>query len=250
MCTVSYVPTSNGYILTSNRDENPQRGTVKPPQKYDFNGKSVFMPLDIVSNGTWFLTCENSFTVCLLNGAKANHIKAEKYRHSRGRIAIDFCKYNDLEDFIKKYDFNEIEPFTILVIETSNKLNFNTIRWDGKVLERTINDASKPLIFSSATLYSPEIMKKREDWFFQYLEENNEISQESLVNFHTTTQTENKINGLIIDRSEILKTVSVTSIDYNSNRTMLNYIDLNKKTNFNYRIIHGEICHLLNLNLL
>ena len=30
MCTVSYIPNNNGFILTSNRDENPLRETESP----------------------------------------------------------------------------------------------------------------------------------------------------------------------------------------------------------------------------
>ena len=49
MCTVSFIPLSNeDFILTSNRDESPNRKTLTP-QKYEINNVQLLFPKDEVA---------------------------------------------------------------------------------------------------------------------------------------------------------------------------------------------------------
>lgn len=41
MCTVTFYPTQNGFVLTSSRDEQKQRATF-PPQFYQLNQEALF----------------------------------------------------------------------------------------------------------------------------------------------------------------------------------------------------------------
>jgi uncharacterized protein with NRDE domain len=118
MCTVSFLPKKgNSFILTSNRDEDMLRQTALPFQKYSLNNKSLYYPKDPKAGGTWIATEPNSFTVCLLNGAFKAHTPNPPYNKSRGIVLLDFFKYNNQYDFIKQYDFSNIEPFTLLFVK-------------------------------------------------------------------------------------------------------------------------------------
>ncbi len=61
MCTVTFVPTQNGYILTSSRDEQKARSTIFP-KKYSIANKTLIFPKDELSGGTWIDTYEQQQT--------------------------------------------------------------------------------------------------------------------------------------------------------------------------------------------
>ncbi|MBT3871232.1 MAG: hypothetical protein HOF75_01215 [Flavobacteriaceae bacterium] len=51
MCTVSFIPKTKGdFILTSNRDESPNRNKI-PPNFYDLNNTSLLFPKDEIAGG-------------------------------------------------------------------------------------------------------------------------------------------------------------------------------------------------------
>ncbi|MBK6665833.1 MAG: NRDE family protein [Saprospiraceae bacterium] len=68
MCTVSYMPTKSGFILTSSRDESKVRKAL-PPATYHLHGQDLVFPKDILAGGTWIAASERGQVACLLNGA-------------------------------------------------------------------------------------------------------------------------------------------------------------------------------------
>ncbi len=53
MCTVTYLPSANGFYLTSNRDEKSTRPAALPPAVYFLNGSKIIYPKDAQGCGTW-----------------------------------------------------------------------------------------------------------------------------------------------------------------------------------------------------
>ncbi|RZK10489.1 MAG: hypothetical protein EOO43_20220 [Flavobacterium sp.] len=53
MCTVSFIPTASGIIITSNRDEDKNRSAI-PPVLEKFGGFEMAYPKDPKSGGTWW----------------------------------------------------------------------------------------------------------------------------------------------------------------------------------------------------
>jgi uncharacterized protein with NRDE domain len=88
MCTVSFIATKTGVIITSNRDEHILRVAL-PPQKYLYNQKSIIYPKDVTAGGTWYATDGISKVIVLLNGAAEKHTHNPPYRRSRGLIVLD-----------------------------------------------------------------------------------------------------------------------------------------------------------------
>lgn len=74
MCSVSYIPLANGYLLTSSRDECHLRETL-PPRSYLHAGKKIVYPMDARSGGTWIAGCNDETVACILNGAFEKHEK-------------------------------------------------------------------------------------------------------------------------------------------------------------------------------
>jgi uncharacterized protein with NRDE domain len=120
MCTVTFIPTNQGCIITSNRDEKISRAKAISPQEYEIDGKKIIFPKDPKAGGTWIAHTNNKIVV-LLNGAKEKHIAKPAYKKSRGLIVLEIASGNDSLECWKNIDLTEIEPFTIVLFE-NNKL--------------------------------------------------------------------------------------------------------------------------------
>ncbi|HBI40074.1 MAG TPA: hypothetical protein DDY16_03915 [Tenacibaculum sp.] len=132
MCTVTFLPLGdNDFILTSNRDEMPARKTLEP-RTYRENGVKLVYPKDQVAGGTWLGVSEKHRLVCLLNGGFKNHQRTSFYKISRGVIVKHLLASNDVIGEIKRISFEEVEPFTIVLLEWSKVLKIYELVWDGK----------------------------------------------------------------------------------------------------------------------
>ena len=222
MCTLTFIGTKNGYCLTSNRDEKVSRGKAIPPKKYEINGKTITFPKDTAAGGTWVAHDKNTILI-LLNGANEKHISTGNYRRSRGLILLDLIgSDNPIEEW-KNIDLKNIEPFTIVYFDGEN-----LVQWQWNSIEKTTKEFNKeePHIWSSATLYEPEIRAKRVSWFAQFLQEKEDISADELLQFHQFEQATNSDYGLQINRNNILKTVSITQCIWQPQRIEMHYLDL------------------------
>ena len=222
MCTLTFIGTKNGYCLTSNRDEKVSRGKAIPPKKYEINGKTITFPKDTAAGGTWVAHDKNTILI-LLNGANEKHISTGNYRRSRGLILLDLIgSDNPIEEW-KNIDLKNIEPFTIVYFDGEN-----LVQWQWNSIEKTTKEFNKeePHIWSSATLYEPEIRTERASWFIQFLQEKEDISADELLHFHQFEQATNSDYGLQINRNNILKTVSITQCIWQPQRIEMHYLDL------------------------
>ena len=223
MCTVSFVYSKGKTIITSNRDEKVLREIAFEPRNYLINNKNIIFPKDPKAGGTWFAVSEEGTVLVLLNGAAEKHQLKPSYRKSRGLIVLDLIATNSpiLEwDII---DLEGIEPFTVVLFQNEKLYQ---LRWNEIRKETVVLDATQNYIWSSATLYSEEIRSKRAKWFSAFIEKKLEISDEELFHFHRYTEAENKEHGLVINRNEALKTVSITQTIVEQNKVEILYNDL------------------------
>ena len=112
MCTVTFIPSNNGVIITHNRDEKLTRLPSDLPKKTEYFGKKLWYPKDTDKNGTWFCTDEKGRVACILNGAFEKHTSTPPYRLSRGIVVLDAFKESTFSEWLNNYDLNNIEPFT------------------------------------------------------------------------------------------------------------------------------------------
>ncbi len=226
MCTVTFLPSANSFILTSNRDEKSWRKKATPPRKYSIEGHSVFYPKDLEAGGTWIATANSNYTLCLLNGAFKKHAHSPPYKKSRGIMVLDFFKVNNIKSFISEYDFTGIEPFTLVVVQSFPKISVHELRWDEKNLHvKKINEAL-PHIWSSVTLYEKEVISQREKWFMKWLNEKHKIEIESIMHFHEFAGTGNKETDLLMNRNGTTLTMSITSIEKAEKSLRMKYKDI------------------------
>lgn len=222
MCTVSFVCSNNKIIITSNRDEQVLRPAIEP-KNYLINNKNIFFPKDPKAGGTWFAITENATVLVLLNGASEKHKWQPPYRKSRGLILLDIISsFSPINEW-KEINLLEIEPFTLVLFQDQKLYQ---LRWNGLMKETVLLDTNKNYVWSSSTLYPKNIRDKRSEWFYQFLETKPEISENEMFNFHRYTENENSENGLIINRNDNLKTLSITQTVLEDNKVSLMHYDL------------------------
>lgn len=223
MCTVSlFYKGNNDFVLTSNRDEAPNRRALSP-DFYTLNTTELLMPKDEQSGGSWIGASNKNRVVCLLNGGFNLHKRKPQYRQSRGVVVTDLLSMKDIND-AQNYNYNDIEPFTIVIADWNRGLNFYEIVWDGEVA----HFQKLPLtnhIWSSSTLYTEEKKQARHDWFKVFKSENN-LTAKTLLEFHKTAGKGNLDYGVIMDRG-FVKTTSITQIEKTKDSVEMCFNNLN-----------------------
>lgn len=224
MCTVTFIPKpNNGFILTSNRDEAPGRNTISP-EMYNEEGVQLLYPKDALAGGTWIGISDKKRAVTLMNGGFVTHKRKESYRKSRGLVVKDFLKTQHLDADVKNYDFNDIEPFTAILIEWKQDIQLFQLVWDG--LDIYFSEESlAPKIWSSSPLYPEGLKKKREQWFSGFLFDKVCPSEKELLKFHKTAGEGDLESNLIMDRGTV-KTKSITQIVKEDEAVRMHYEDL------------------------
>ncbi len=223
MCTVSFMPLGDGFLLTSSRDEQKSRPT-RPPMAEAHKGHRLTFPKDLHSGGTWLaFDAENGRAACLLNGAFERHTKKETYRMSRGQVLLDSFVYPDAKIFHALIDLEDIEPFTLLLWETQKGLQLHEFRWDG--LEKYFSeiDLSRPKLWSSATLYDSESRQQRQQWFEQWLGHH---EPSKIAEFHQAKHGQDDQQDIVMRRENGLQTVSISQIRFENGAFSMQYSDL------------------------
>jgi hypothetical protein len=215
MCTVTIIPKGkNDFVLTSNRDEAPNR-TSLAPDIYLIEGTKMMFPKDELAGGTWIGVSEKNRLICLLNGGFICHERKHEYRMSRGVVVNDLLASDDVVASIENYNLDDIEPFTLVIVDWNNSLKLFELVWDGQqkhFAEQTL----EPKIWSSSTLYSKAMKKERSLWFEDFNSDSclneNKLNSETIMGFHLTAGGDNKDYGVIMDR-HFVKTTSITQVE-------------------------------------
>jgi len=235
MCTVTIVPKGNtDFILTSNRDEAPNRVSIAP-EFYSIDNTQVLFPKDELSGGTWIGVSEKQRVICVLNGAFEIHERKPLYRLSRGVVAKHFMVAYAIVETIESYNFDAIEPFTMVIADWSTTLRFFELVWDGNRKHFT-ELPLEPRIWSSSTLYDSAMRIERKQWFEDFKSEH-QLDRESLMTFHKTAGAGNVNYGAIMDRG-FVKTTSITQIHKKTEVTEMHYESLlsNQQTSKIFKI--------------
>lgn len=225
MCTVTFIPTKKGAILTSSRDERSNRLTF-PPRLYPVNNRNILFPKDKTAGGTWVAASEDFRFACLLNGAFEKHLPKGNYRKSRGLVLLESFQYDTIESFADSYNFEGIEPFTLLLIDQRGNLCLEELRWDGFTLFRKPMDTTQKHIWSSSTLYAPEIRDERQRIFYQWTKDHSYHEHHDILHFHSTRHGLAVEHDMLMERNDGLQTVSVTQLLIEEDVFSFHYHDL------------------------
>ena len=212
MCTVSFISVKGKTIITSNRDENVQRGKASAPSFEILNNKKIIFPKDSKAGGTWFAAADNGVVAVLLNGAFVKHTPAPPYRKSRGLILLEIIGSDNPFSFFREMNLLDIEPFTLVLYQHTVSCGQDTLhelRWDGNNRHELALDNSGSYIWSSATLYTAEVIQHRKNLFDRFVDGTETITADLIYQFHSNNHQDDE-NGFVINRQTGLKTFSIT----------------------------------------
>jgi uncharacterized protein with NRDE domain len=227
MCTLTYLPLENDqFIITTNRDESVLRKMALPPHILQHQRGRILCPIDGKARGTWIATAESGVTACLLNGAFEKHIPNGPYRMSRGKVVLEVFDYEDIDTFFEVCNLDNIEPFTLVLVENKQNLKLTELRWDGRRKYIQKLEAGIPHLWASATLYPPEVIASRRQWFASWLAKSPAFTRENIVNFHKSAGEGDLENDLVMQRGTQLRTVSITSVVGGAHAAEMYYEDL------------------------
>ncbi len=231
MCTVSIFPTDkNNFVLTSNRDEAPNRIPLHP-DVYNINNTQMLFPKDKTAGGSWIGASDKKRVLCVLNGGFARHKREASYRLSRGVVMRDLLSCNDINNAITDYDLLGVEPFTLVIADWNISLRFFELVWDGE--KKHFKELPlEPKMWSSSTLYTEEMKRERQQWFDNY-KDHNELNTVSILNFHKTTEVENTEYGIVMDRL-FVKTTSITQVSKDDECLKMHFNNLIDSTESEY----------------
>lgn len=233
MCTLTFLPISEqSFILGANRDESPFRTPAEPPVYKNLHGHSLLYPVDGKAGGSWIVASDQKRITCLLNGAFEPHTYRPPYRKSRGLVVLDSFQWPTTNEFIEQYNFDGIEPFTYVAFEwgaeVSKSVQITEFRWDGEQQHVKTWDGKEPQIWSSASLYSKDVIQKREEWFSQWLRYHSPAKYQvkDVLKFHHFGGEGDEANDLRMNRQNLVRTLSVTSIYVQDSCLEMFYEDL------------------------
>lgn len=230
MCTVTYIPTSNGFTLTSSRDEIAIRRTLKPIV-YQLYDQEIIFPKDEIAGGSWIAVSKENRFACLLNGAFGKHIRKDHYAKSRGIVLLEYFNYRDVSEFTRFIDLKGVEPFTLLVIEMHENLTFHELKWDEKKLYIYPVSSDQTHIWSSPSLYDEDTIKLREKLFKEWLSKNTQKEKFNVLDFHFQKHGLSDEQAILMKKNDLLKTVSVSQLLVSKIQKEFTYFDLIDNTN-------------------
>ncbi|MBK9336542.1 MAG: NRDE family protein [Lewinellaceae bacterium] len=226
MCTVTYLPTRAGYILTHNRDEAPAR-SPKHISRKTTDSDALLFPMDTKAGGAWIVAARDGRVACLLNGAFVKHQHQPPYRRSRGLLLLDFFQWPQPDRFFEEYDLTDIEPFTLLIFLPGH---VTELRWDGARRHRSDLSAEQPHFWCSATLYPPAMQVLRERVFYNWLQNSPPATSPRLsaaiFNLHLLGSVGDPENDYVMNRNGRVCTVSVTQVVQRGGTLRMRYRDL------------------------
>jgi Transport and Golgi organisation 2 len=196
---------------------------AKKPAEYNINGTKLMYPKDANASGTWIAVKENGSTVCLLNGAFEAHTPQPPYRRSRGLVVLDIASENNMTDAFQNADLYRVEPFTMIIAEQHTLYE---CRWDGSQKFVMQLNENQPHIWSSSTLYPLATRLKRKQWFEVWQAALPKPTVTDILNFHVQTGDGDIQNDLVMNRSNEVFTVSVTSVLAEGATINMQYFDL------------------------
>lgn len=208
--------------MVSLRDEHFSRPVAEFPKLYANSAHSFLAPQDALAKGTWCGARDDGGVIILLNGAFENHVRLTKYRKSRGLIVWELLQSSEPMLSWANLDLDQIEPFTLVVYV---KMKLFHLAWNGTTKFEKELDTSRPYLWCSSTLYTPEAKEKKWEWLQQWLIAQSDRSFDGFLSFFKTM--EDTHNGFLINRNGVMKTVSYTYFSIPSSQEIkVKYMDL------------------------
>jgi Transport and Golgi organisation 2 len=116
MCTLSFVPKADGFLLGMNRDEQRSRAIASPPALHRCGNLDALYPSE-PSGGTWVGINQAGFCVALINWYSRPQYGGTP-AFSRGSIIprlLAFSSLGDMEQSLLSLPLSQLNPFRLFM---------------------------------------------------------------------------------------------------------------------------------------
>ena len=136
MCTVSFLPKSQGFYLAMNRDEKLDRFTALPPTIVDLACRRAVFPRER-SGSTWISANDAGICLALINW---HRIKRDPKNDtiSRGLVVRELAEKSSADEIavaLKKLPLSKVQPFRLIAV-APREMRLTEWRWNLKRLTR------------------------------------------------------------------------------------------------------------------
>lgn len=223
MCTVTWLPTRDGYELRMNRDELRTRAVALPPAIHERDGVRYVAPRDVDGGGTWIAANEAGVSVCLLNGPDAGDGPLPG-RVSRGLLVERLAGSTsvvDVRSHLSGARLRDFAPFTLLALEPLWAAF--VAHWNGRSLVvDSAATASEPL--TSSSVDRDAVVAFRTAIFREVVRSARGLRSGALEEFHRGHGPERGHRSVCMHRPDA-STVSYTRVTVTGDAVCVHYED-------------------------
>ncbi len=222
MCTLSFLPDRQGYLVAMNRDEQRTRAAATPPTAHPFADQSHVYPQE-PTGGTWIGASSAGNLFALLNWYSVDTSLLGPKQKSRGEIIPGLLpeqNADDAERALSSMQLVGIYPFRLIGI-FPNERHVREWRWDGKQLAQHSVAWVRTHWFSSSKS-DQQAALQRGDAFAQHWGEGPTDGAEWLRSLHASHIPEPGPFSVCVHREDAA-TVSFTEVSWQPNELRVMY---------------------------
>lgn len=219
MCTLTFIKTAEAEIITANRDESPKRRAKGLSEHRSSRDELFYIAKEPFHGGT-NLAIGVEYTSVLLNGAFDSHKRRAPYPKSRGILMLESLGQESLAD-LPSPEKNRVEPFTLVRVGPEIEM----LRWDHERLHFSNRSKSDDFILASPQLYSKRARENRLTWFEDFTSSFNG-NPDSVFDFHLHGGNGDTENDMVMNRSGLVRTVSVSQVVRSGKEMQIRHLDL------------------------
>lgn len=151
MCTLTFVPTEDGYLVGMNRDELLTRPPALPPNVFEQHGMKIVYPRES-SGGTWIGCNDEGNLLALLNWNDCKSPCLGEKSKTRGLVIPELIGESDLSTTDSRYgrmSLNGVFPFRLVGVFWRERA-ITEWRWDGAIKQKAQFPWARKHWFSSS----------------------------------------------------------------------------------------------------
>lgn len=223
VCTLTWKPLDDGYVLFFNRDEQRSRPLAHPPAIHVRDGIRFIAPLDPQGGGSWLLANEYGLAVALLNHYPPAPHPAPRIRTSRGALvmaAAACANVNDALACIETQCLKSHMPFQCVAMNANAA---HVVTWNGRTLTRSHLQGNGAMLTSSSS-QPKTTLRARQALMQRLLGTVDSANPSQIETFHAYFDNLHPARGVNMARVDAC-THSISRVRVTTHETTFDYLD-------------------------